>query len=51
MASRTSAPTTPRVTGEMVRGFALGATKTVLNGGVGKMDDPARANLRNTPRP
>jgi pyruvate dehydrogenase (quinone) len=41
----------PRITGEMVRGFALGATKTVLNGGVGKMVDLARANLRNAPRP
>jgi pyruvate dehydrogenase (quinone) len=41
----------PRITGDMVRGFALGATKTVLNGGVGKMVDLARANLRNTPRP
>ncbi|MDQ7804534.1 pyruvate dehydrogenase [Amycolatopsis sp. A133] len=41
----------PRITGEMVRGFALGATKTVLNGGVGKMVDLARTNLRNTPRP
>jgi pyruvate dehydrogenase (quinone) len=41
----------PRITGEMVRGFAVGATKTVLNGGVGKMIDLARANLRNTPRP
>ena len=41
----------PRITGEMVRGFAIGATKTVLNGGVGKMVDLARANLRNAPRP
>ena len=41
----------PRITGEMVRGFAIGATKTVLNGGVGKMVDLARTNLRNTPRP
>jgi pyruvate dehydrogenase (quinone) len=41
----------PRITGEMVRGFALGATRTVLQGGVGKMIELARANLRNVPRP
>jgi len=41
----------PKITGEMVRGFALGASRTVLNGGVGKMIDLARSNLRNTPRP
>jgi pyruvate dehydrogenase (quinone) len=41
----------PRITGEMVRGFALGAGKTVLNGGVGKMVELARTNLRNAPRP
>jgi pyruvate dehydrogenase (quinone) len=41
----------PHITGEMVKGFALGATKTVLHGGVGKMIDLARANLRNIPRP
>ena len=32
-------------------GFALAATKTVLDGGVGKMLELARANLRNLPRP
>jgi pyruvate dehydrogenase (quinone) len=37
----------PKVTGEMVRGFALAASKTVLNGGVGKMLEMARSNLRN----
>lgn len=37
----------PKITGEMVRGFALAASKTVLNGGVGKMLDMARSNLRN----
>ena len=36
----------PKITGEMVRGFALAASKTVLNGGVGKMLDMARSNLR-----
>jgi pyruvate dehydrogenase (quinone) len=41
----------PRITGEMVRGFALAASKTVLNGGVGKMLEMARSNLRNAPRP
>jgi pyruvate dehydrogenase (quinone) len=41
----------PRLTGAQVRGFALAATRTVLNGGVGKMIDMARANLRNIPRP
>ncbi|HEY0447916.1 pyruvate dehydrogenase [Actinophytocola sp.] len=41
----------PRITGEMVRGFALGASRTVLNGGVGKMVELARTNLRNAPRP
>jgi pyruvate dehydrogenase (quinone) len=35
----------------MVRGFALAASKTVLNGGVGKMVELARSNLRNIPRP
>ncbi|MCO1576764.1 pyruvate dehydrogenase [Crossiella sp. SN42] len=41
----------PKITGEMVRGFALAAGKTVLNGGVGKMVELARSNLRNIPRP
>jgi pyruvate dehydrogenase (quinone) len=41
----------PKITGEMVRGFALAASKTVLNGGVGKMVEMARSNLRNIPRP
>jgi pyruvate dehydrogenase (quinone) len=34
-----------------VKGFALAATRTVLDGGVGKMIDLARSNLRNIPRP
>ena len=41
----------PKITGEMVRGFALAASKTVLTGGVGKMVEIARSNLRNIPRP
>jgi pyruvate dehydrogenase (quinone) len=41
----------PAITGEQVRGFAASATRTVLGGGVGKMIDLARANLRNVPRP
>jgi pyruvate dehydrogenase (quinone) len=41
----------PHVTAEQVKGFALGATKVVLEGGVGRMLDLARANLRNIPRP
>ncbi len=34
-----------------VRGFALAAGRTVLEGGVGTMLNLARANLRNIPRP
>lgn len=41
----------PTITGEQVRGFALAAGRTVLDGGVGKMIDLARSNLRNIPRP
>jgi pyruvate dehydrogenase (quinone) len=41
----------PAITGEQIRGFATSATKQVLGGGVGKMVDLARANLRNIPRP
>ncbi|GHF07761.1 pyruvate dehydrogenase [Amycolatopsis deserti] len=41
----------PKITSEMLRGFALAASKTVLNGGVGKMVELARSNLRNIPRP
>jgi pyruvate dehydrogenase (quinone) len=41
----------PKITGKMVRGFAVAASKTVLDGGVGKMVDMARSNLRNIPRP
>jgi pyruvate dehydrogenase (quinone) len=41
----------PHITAEQVRGFALGAGKVVLDGGVGKMVELARTNLRNIPRP
>ncbi|GAA3130488.1 pyruvate dehydrogenase [Streptosporangium carneum] len=41
----------PQITGEQVRGFVKAAGKVVLNGGVGRMIDMARANLRNLPRP
>ncbi|RDI69091.1 pyruvate dehydrogenase [Nocardia pseudobrasiliensis] len=41
----------PKITAAQVRGFALAAGRTVLDGGVGKMIDLARTNLRNVPRP
>ncbi len=41
----------PHISGEQVKGFAFSAGRTVLDGGVGKMLDLARANLRNVPRP
>jgi pyruvate dehydrogenase (quinone) len=41
----------PAITGEQIRGFATSASKMVLGGGVGKMIDLARSNLRNVPRP
>ncbi|MFJ2032846.1 pyruvate dehydrogenase [Streptosporangium sp. NPDC087985] len=41
----------PRITARQIKGFALGAGRTVLAGGVGRMIDMARANLRNIPRP
>jgi pyruvate dehydrogenase (quinone) len=41
----------PQLSAAQVRGFALAATKTVLEGGVGKMLELARANLRSIPRP
>ncbi|WP_067451782.1 pyruvate dehydrogenase [Actinomadura macra] len=40
----------PHITSQQVKGFALAAGKTVLTGGVGKMLDLARSNLRNIPR-
>ena len=41
----------PHITAAEVKGFALSAGKVVLDGGVGKMVELARANLRNIPRP
>jgi pyruvate dehydrogenase (quinone) len=41
----------PRVTGEQLTGFALSASRMVISGGVGRMVQMARANLRNIPRP
>lgn len=41
----------PRISAEMVTGFALSASKMVLDGGVGRMLQMARSNLRNVPRP
>jgi pyruvate dehydrogenase (quinone) len=41
----------PRITAEQVGGFAVSTSKMVLNGGVGRMIQLARANLRNIPRP
>ncbi|RRO15712.1 pyruvate dehydrogenase [Saccharopolyspora rhizosphaerae] len=41
----------PHITGEQVKGFALAVSRTVLSGGVGKMLQLARSNLRNVPRP
>ena len=37
----------PHVSAQQIRGFAMAAGKTVLGGGVGRMVDLARANLRN----
>ncbi|MGW1213809.1 pyruvate dehydrogenase [Streptomyces sp. NPDC002499] len=41
----------PKISAEMVTGFALSASKIVLDGGVGRMLTMARSNLRNVPRP
>ncbi|MGA5420292.1 pyruvate dehydrogenase [Streptomyces lavendulocolor] len=41
----------PKIKSEMVTGFALSAGKIVLDGGVGRMLQMARSNLRNVPRP
>ncbi|MER5778725.1 pyruvate dehydrogenase [Streptomyces sp. NPDC002039] len=41
----------PKISAEMVTGFALSAGKIVLDGGVGRMIQMARSNLRNVPRP
>lgn len=39
----------PHITGTQMAGFALAATKIVLDGGVGRILEMARANLRNIP--
>ena len=39
----------PRIKPEQVKGFALAAGKVVLNGGVGRMLEMARANARTIP--
>ncbi|MEU4830232.1 pyruvate dehydrogenase [Streptosporangium sp. NPDC023615] len=41
----------PHISAKQVKGFALAAGKTVLTGGVGRMIDMAKANLRSIPRP
>jgi pyruvate dehydrogenase (quinone) len=41
----------PRITAEQVGSFALAGGKVILNGGVGRMIELARTNLRNIPRP
>jgi pyruvate dehydrogenase (quinone) len=41
----------PKITSEQIGGFALSVGKVVLDGGVGKMVQLARSNLRNVPRP
>ncbi|WP_436762584.1 pyruvate dehydrogenase [Streptosporangium sp. V21-05] len=41
----------PNISRAQVKGFALAAGKIVLNGGVGRMIDMAKANLRSLPRP
>ncbi len=41
----------PRITAEQVGSFALAGGKVVLDGGVGRMIELARSNLRNIPRP
>ncbi|MGW7605893.1 pyruvate dehydrogenase [Streptomyces sp. NPDC054766] len=41
----------PKISADMVTGFALSASKMVLDGGVGRMVQMARSNLRNVPRP
>jgi pyruvate dehydrogenase (quinone) len=41
----------PSITADQIKGFALAASKIVLDGGVGRMIELARSNLRNIPRP
>ncbi|TMR10813.1 pyruvate dehydrogenase [Nonomuraea turkmeniaca] len=41
----------PHITGQQLAGFATTTSKLVLSGGVGRMIQLARSNLRNIPRP
>jgi pyruvate dehydrogenase (quinone) len=41
----------PHITRDQVKGFAVAASKIVLTGGVGRMRELARSNVRNIPRP
>ncbi|MBN9645062.1 pyruvate dehydrogenase [Corynebacterium mendelii] len=41
----------PDITFSQIQGFTKAAARTVLEGGVGKMYDLAKSNLRNIPRP
>lgn len=41
----------PNITIEQILGFSKAATRTVYGGGVGRMFDLAKSNLRNIPRP
>jgi pyruvate dehydrogenase (quinone) len=41
----------PNITTNQVGGFALAASKKVLNGGIGQLIDMALSNLRNIPKP
>jgi pyruvate dehydrogenase (quinone) len=41
----------PKITAAQVRGFALASMRTVLDGGVGRMVELARSNIKNIPRP
>jgi pyruvate dehydrogenase (quinone) len=41
----------PNITAAQIKGFAIAASKMVVEGGVGRMIDLARSNLRNIPRP
>ena len=40
----------PKISAQQIRGFAMASTKVVLGGGVGKMVELARSNVRNIPR-
>jgi pyruvate dehydrogenase (quinone) len=41
----------PHITGQQLTGFAVSTSKMVLDGGVGRIAQLARSNLRNIPRP